>query len=242
MALTDNLISWWSLDEASGTRVDSHGSNDLSDSNSVGSTAGKIGNAAVFSVSSSNRLFVASNSDLQPGSSDFTVSLWVYVDEVFTPANRGIAGKATAGFSAVVEWSLGFDGGGTPRFYAAGTNVAISSLSSNAWVQLTAWRDGSSGVIGVSTNNGAPQTTSIVSSPTSSGNTTIGFAVRGAFQDYYFNGRVDEVGFWKRCLSPAERTQLYNSGNGLDYAGLTSPPSSPSKVPAMYHHLRQLGA
>lgn len=40
MALTDNLISWWSLDEASGTRYDSHGTNHLTDNNTVSSEAG----------------------------------------------------------------------------------------------------------------------------------------------------------------------------------------------------------
>ena len=32
MALIDNLVSHWSLEEASGTRVDDHGDNDLSPS------------------------------------------------------------------------------------------------------------------------------------------------------------------------------------------------------------------
>lgn len=31
-----NLVSWWNLNETSGNRVDSHGSNDLTDNNSVG--------------------------------------------------------------------------------------------------------------------------------------------------------------------------------------------------------------
>lgn len=32
-----SLVSWWNLSEASGSRVDSHGSNDLADNNTVGS-------------------------------------------------------------------------------------------------------------------------------------------------------------------------------------------------------------
>ena len=34
--LKTNLVSWWDLEEASGARVDSHGSNDLTDNNTVG--------------------------------------------------------------------------------------------------------------------------------------------------------------------------------------------------------------
>jgi len=31
----------------------------------------------------------------------------------------------------------------------------------------------------------------------------------------YFDGRIDEVGLWKRVLTTAERTALYNSGAGV---------------------------
>jgi hypothetical protein len=33
----------------------------------------------------------------------------------------------------------------------------------------------------------------------------------------WLDGRLDSVSIWKRMLTAAERTQLYNSGNGLDY-------------------------
>jgi hypothetical protein len=37
----------------------------------------------------------------------------------------------------------------------------------------------------------------------------------------YLDGRVDNVGFWKRVLTAQDRTDLYNSGKGLDYSKLT---------------------
>jgi hypothetical protein len=43
-----NLISWWSLDEASGSRADKHGANTLTDNNTVLSAAGKKSNAGNF--------------------------------------------------------------------------------------------------------------------------------------------------------------------------------------------------
>jgi hypothetical protein len=33
----------------------------------------------------------------------------------------------------------------------------------------------------------------------------------------FWNGRIDAVGFWKRVLSGAEVTSLYNSGNGREH-------------------------
>jgi hypothetical protein len=39
---------------------------------------------------------------------------------------------------------------------------------------------------------------------------------------FRWDGLIDEVGFWKRVLTSAERTELYNSGNGRDYAYITA--------------------
>lgn len=77
--LTTGLVSWWELDEVSGVRYDSHGSNDLTDNNTVGSAtavAGAMnGNAASF-VSANNEYLNSSAISLDL-SSGWTVSLWV---------------------------------------------------------------------------------------------------------------------------------------------------------------------
>ena len=49
-SLTTNLISYWKLDETSGTRVDSVGNNDLTDNNTVLYGAGKQGNGADLEI------------------------------------------------------------------------------------------------------------------------------------------------------------------------------------------------
>ena len=48
MALTDNLVSYWKLDESSGNAADSVGSNTLTNTNTVTYSAGKINNGADF--------------------------------------------------------------------------------------------------------------------------------------------------------------------------------------------------
>ena len=71
------LIAYWTLDEASGTRVDAHGNNDLSDNNTVTSTTGKVGDAAAFATANSEYLSRADNADLSVGNIDFTFDLWL---------------------------------------------------------------------------------------------------------------------------------------------------------------------
>ena len=82
MAIDDltNLISHWPLNEVSGTRVDSHGSNDLDDVNTVTQAAGKIGKAAEFVNDNDERLRHDDNADLSGADVDWTFAIWVYFD------------------------------------------------------------------------------------------------------------------------------------------------------------------
>ena len=44
----------------------------------------------------------------------------------------------------------------------------------------------------------------------------------GEFDEYYFNGDIDEMALWSRFLTVPEISTLYNSGNGTNYAGSPS--------------------
>ena len=78
--LLTNLVSYWTLDEASGTRADSHGTNHLTPTNAPVGATGKIGNGCDFESSSAQYLSCASNPTLQTGDVDFTIAAWVYVE------------------------------------------------------------------------------------------------------------------------------------------------------------------
>ena len=55
----EGIISYWKLDEESGTRVDAIGSNDLTDNNSVLFAAGQVDNAADFETDDNDYLSIA---------------------------------------------------------------------------------------------------------------------------------------------------------------------------------------
>src|SRR5262245_62023817 len=76
MALTDNIVAYWTLDEASGTRNDSVGSNHLTDVNSTPSGTGKINNGADFN--GSNQHLDGANPCASRGA--FSVSAWLKND------------------------------------------------------------------------------------------------------------------------------------------------------------------
>jgi len=73
---TTGLVAWWSLDEASGNRADSHGGNTLTDNNTVGYAAGKVGNAADFESGDSEYLLCTPASAV-PAAAGWTLGAWV---------------------------------------------------------------------------------------------------------------------------------------------------------------------
>lgn len=72
------LQSYWNLDETSGTRVDSVGSNNLTPINNTPSVTGYDGNAASFPIASSTYLTIADTDSLSTtGSTTFKISMRV---------------------------------------------------------------------------------------------------------------------------------------------------------------------
>jgi concanavalin A-like lectin/glucanase superfamily protein len=213
-ALLNALIAHWRLDEASGTRVDTHGGNNLGDINTVGQAAGKLGNAASFVAANEEALGVGDGPALSMGNIDFTIAGWVRFD---TLASAGLAGKFAGGS---YEYIVDFDGTNL-RFHVSdeGTNnfsvVNSASISANTWYFFVAWHDAAANTINISVNNNAAASAAHSSGVLDGGS---GFYL-GRNEDAltYLNGRLDSVSIWKRVLTSAERTQLYNSGNGLDY-------------------------
>jgi hypothetical protein len=223
-SLSSGLISYWKLEEASGSRTDSKGSNSLA-SNGVTSSVGVKNNAGLFTEASSQYLNTADNSSLSTGDADFTIAGWVYMNSkaTFNAANT-IVGKWNYA-AGQREYILFYSGFGAPftvdRFQFAvspdGTNVAtvaanaLGSPSTGVWYFIVAWHDSVANTVNIQINNG---TVNSVATSTGVLDGTSEFDI-GRFQSQnYWNGRIDEVGFWKRVLTNTERTDLYNSGNG----------------------------
>lgn len=83
--LSTNLVSYWELEESSGTREDSHGANDLTDNNTVLYGTGKQGNGADFEATNSEYLNVASS--LGAYNDTFTYSFWVNLESLPSSGN-----------------------------------------------------------------------------------------------------------------------------------------------------------
>ncbi|HCR92557.1 MAG TPA: hypothetical protein DIU47_01195, partial [Candidatus Pacebacteria bacterium] len=221
--LNTNLISYWKLDETSGSRTDSVGSNTLTDNNTVTSNPGKVGNAGQFIAANTEYLSITDNAALSTGDIDFTFSAWVYMDSLSTDTQ--VLGKWSAS-AGQYEYLLERGSANKFRFYVSSDGSTYTSvqaatfgaMSANTWYFVVAYHDSVNNTIGISVNNGAFDTVAHTTGVRDgTAQFDIGALAAGSFP---FNGRIDEVGFWKKVLSTQEITDLYNSGNGNRFQGM----------------------
>ncbi len=97
MALTDNLVAYWKLDEASGNAADATGNGfTLTNTNTVGFAAALINNGADYGTANTNKYLRLSN-DLGITGGDITISTWVKMRTEIATGNQTIAIQGDAG-------------------------------------------------------------------------------------------------------------------------------------------------
>jgi hypothetical protein len=215
--LVVDLISFWEFEEASGTREDAHGSNDLTDNNTVTAAAGKVGNAASFNDDNSE--YLSSSSTDFDLTDSFTICGWVWFNNYDT--NQTICARyASAGNN---RWSLHFNLAQSRIEWQMGANTLanLEEPSAGAWHFYCAWFDDDVDKIYFQIDNGTIVENDVVTPPVSA---TQDFHL-GAKDDngiaLFLDGRIDQWGVWSRVLTASERSTIYNSGNGRNYAFLS---------------------
>lgn len=210
------------MDETSGSRADSHGSNTLTDNNTVGNATGIINLAALFVSANNEYLSHASNASLETGNIDFAFSLWFYVNTtqnqiLLSKDDDGPGGRDyTIALSSAGALKAYFNGGG-----GVGVNEVVTSngaISTATWYYVVVWHDATADTWNMRLDDTTTYTanTGGTSPDVSAAEFEIGRREYSGAEEP-FDGRIDEVGFWKRVLTGAEITQLYNSGSGLAY-------------------------
>lgn len=183
------------------------------------------GNAAQFVSASSQRLLHSDSVALSTGDIDFSLCAWSYLAS--KGADRPVAAKWNNTSSGLEYW-IGYLAS-SDRFAltvspdginSTGQIVAnsLGSPSVNTWYFICAIHDAVNDTISIQVNNGT------VDSATYSSGVADGpsdFNI-GSNVAAFFDGRIADVGFWKKVLTTTEKTQLFNSGRGLDFGSLPS--------------------
>lgn len=226
MALTTSLVSYWKLDEASGNRVDSHGTDTLTEFNGVDSAAGLVyANAANFD-SVNSEILVGAGANI--GNTDATFAIWINPDDVGSLSNVTQRGGASG-----YEWSLDLWSDGRYRFRAASAAGEVNATFvadgggfgggngpvNNSWGLAIVYHDAANDLIGIATSlNSFTRYTAAYSFGIWAGGNPIGMAAAPFYFPAYFDGQLGPAMYWSRLLTDPEITQLYNGGAGLTYA------------------------
>lgn len=233
MALTDNLVAYYKLDESSGNASDSSGNGyTLTNNNTVSFTTGKISNGADFGASNSSKYFNhASLHGFTSPTQAMSLSVWVKITTAPSSGETQFIVSQFIGETTGGDWKIGYyNESGTLKIRI--TNDGGGSLAYSTTLTTGTWYH----IVGTFSGSNAAGSTKIYlnGAEVASGN-LYGTTNYSAFADsftiganrngssVFFKGLIDEVGQWSRELSSAEITSLYNGGSGLTHPFVSGP-------------------
>jgi hypothetical protein len=214
------LVSYWNLDEVSGNRADSHGSNTLTDNNTVTSVINAGG--AMRNVATS---FVAANSEslsVADAANDFSIpatggTLAFWFNPTALSGLRYLGGKTDA--ASLDEHQIYTNGANLTfqvKLSGGGYSIPVKAATVGVFQLAVLWYDPAVNKCFVQIDDGTPGEAAAASAPTAD----LGHAFeigRITASANNFDGLIDEYGFWSRVLTAQERTDLFNGGAGLFY-------------------------
>lgn len=221
--LLDSLVSYWKLDEESGTRYDSVGTNHLTDNNTVGFVAGVNGNAASF-VAANGESFSRQTipMDLSTG---MTYAAWTRRNQATQP--NMISNGAPAWFGGSGSFGISTQGIGPPYVYVVFANEtnytgANDTITDELWHLVVVWYDPDTKLASIQIDGRAPVVagTALVGAHpviNSAGLMKINSATTWAEAGDATQQEQDEVAIWSRVLTADERAELYAAGAGKFY-------------------------
>lgn len=226
--LTTSLTFDLELDETSGTRADSSGNAlDFTANGTIGSAAGKRGNAISGSGSAGAYLSRASSAALVTGDIDFWVALWWQPASV--AADQGLISKWATNNQEYALWYNNATGLITFSVSSTGSNATNQTSAQTytavlgAWYLIQAWHDSVNNLIGIMVNNGYTETTSYSSGVFASGTADVTIGAKGTANPV--NGLIDMARFWKKAPSDSDLMAVWDGGRG-DAFGQTYNPNT----------------
>jgi len=215
-----NLVSWWPLDETSGTgtSVDTIGGLDGTWNGDPTAFAGKVNNALAFD--GDDHVTVSNDPSLEPANT-ITVDAWVRADS--SPGHSYIVSKGTFGGSSpsyalyAPNGNLGFLVRTTDtNNWAVSPTVPTATAWDGNWHHVAGTYDGSDIRLyfdGVEVGDGTAKTGNILYASTNSNDLGIGTYLILTFTTLFFTGDVDEVEIFDRVLSESEIFAIYDAGS-----------------------------
>lgn len=234
--LLNNLVAYWGLDEAGGANnaLDKHTNGlTLTQQTSPGSATGLVYAGARTLVGGEDwgfeRFDRVAGSDFSGADVDFSFAAWVYVTTLRSWTHYICqSGDDEHGYFLQQNGSQQFRfcvGTGTAQVVVTASNYG--TIQTNTWIFIVCWHDAANDQIGIQVDNGTANTAAH-SAGVAAGDIDL-FVVGSRPNGWYSpTCRIGPVCAWRSTgggggvLSAAQKTALYNSGNGLAYASFTT--------------------
>jgi hypothetical protein len=212
-SLLTGLAGYWPLDELSGTRYDRVGTSHWIESGGpIGSAAGILGNALAPNGNPDATLMQPPSGAMRLVYDDWTWSIWFK------------AGEDDYGSLVLFDGDCLFNI--VVYFLTVGVALQVNEegplsdyptpVSVGDWHLVIVWQDTARQMLCTQVDNGAVQ-----EAPNDVQFTTDNADPEGPPGTWLLGNNsymlIDEVGFWKRVLTPFERSLLWNSGQGKVY-------------------------
>ncbi|GAI08814.1 unnamed protein product [marine sediment metagenome] len=208
MAIIDDLISYWKLDESAGNAIDAHSTHDGTVTGCAYSQAGKINTA--YGFDGNDYVTIPASSDFEFDQTEsFSISAWINTS--YTPRNFVIGHR----LGTIIIYVRVFETTGLVNFYvrdADGNNVTVWSTDSvhdGAWHHIVAVFDNATDTAYVYVDGSDDSAAYTPTNKMSDGGTNFYIGVDESLADG-MRGTIDEVGIWNRALDSTEVTALYN--------------------------------
>jgi len=208
---TSGLVGWWPFN---GNAQDGSGNgNNGSLQNGVSITSDRLSNSnSAYDFDGINDQIEVSNSSSISPNQYVSVNVWIY-PRAYEDNKHCVSKGSHINLTYRSFGILGPESNSKAKFFVSnGTNEqgisTFTTLSLNQWHQITGVYDGSSLKIYV---NGALDNqlnfTGLINQ--NSEPLLFGSHKYYSFSDYWFNGKLDDIGIWNRALTPQEITNLY---------------------------------
>ena len=225
MSTLTNLIAYWRMDEASGSRYDSVGSMRLNQSGTVGSNTGKLGSKCASLSTTSCGMNIAGTVPSDFSGNQLTLAGWYRIDSVTGATDYPIALIETTNGSTYRTLRIRYDN--TTGLITAESSDESSnnvhsasdfgSLSTATWYHIIATWNATTVTLYVNDVATADAAHISINSHLTISNVAFG----NSSSNHSFS--ADDWGVWDEIISSTDRSDLYNSGSGAIPPGLGTP-------------------
>jgi hypothetical protein len=227
------MVAYWKLDEGGGTYYDSKGTHHGTQQGTVTDSAGVVDRAAGFTQTASSGITVPDHSDFDiPPDSSFSISFWFKTPTKIYSAPPVMLARDEGGDA---QWWIGIQdlapSAGALEWYMKDNassqylKIDVSNYSINTWHHMVCLYNAATNNLkiyldGDNTNSGSDIRTASksVADPFNfdiASNLAIGcMQMETSTISFPFLGVIDEVIFFRKALSQAEISDLYNKGSG----------------------------